>query len=114
MKNTPNPRGVRSVCISGCCRGPSGALGLVAVAAAELLHPPGGVEDARLPGVERVAHRRDLDVDDGIGAAVLPGDRALARGSRPGEEGEVRGAVAENDRMIVRMDSLLHDYRSSR
>jgi hypothetical protein len=92
----------------------SGALGGAAVPAAELLHPPGGVEDARLPGVERVAHRRDLDVDDGIGAAVLPGDGSLASGSRPGEEGEVRRAVAENDRMIVRMDSLLHDYRSSR
>jgi dihydrofolate reductase len=34
---------------------PSGARGLVAIPAAELLHPPGAVEDARLPGVERVA-----------------------------------------------------------
>ena len=80
----------------------------------KLLHPPGGVEDARLPGVERVARRRDLDVDDGIGVAVLPGDGAFAGRSRPGEEGVVRRAVAENDRMVVRVDSLLHDYRSSR
>jgi hypothetical protein len=35
----------------------SGALGLAAVPAVELLHPPGRVEDARLPGVERVADR---------------------------------------------------------
>src|SRR5262249_56992117 len=33
---------------------------------------------------------------------------------RPGEEGEVRRAVAEDDRMIVRMDCLLHGYLSSR
>src|SRR5467141_3897508 len=92
----------------------SGALGVVAVPAAELLHPPGRVEDARLPGVERVAHRRDLDVDDGIGIAVLPGDGALTGRGRPGEEGEVRRAVAEDDRMIVRMGFLLHGYRSSR
>src|ERR1700733_7401908 len=92
----------------------SGARGLVAVAAAELLHAPGGVEDARLPGVERVARRGDLDVDDGVGASVLPGDGSLAGRGRPGEEGEVRRAVAEDDRMIVRVDFLLHGYRSSR
>jgi hypothetical protein len=50
----------------------SGALGVVAIPAAELLHPAGRVEDARLPGVERVARRRDLDVDYGIGTAVPP------------------------------------------
>src|SRR5215469_1799781 len=109
MKNTPNPRGVRSVRISGCSRGPSGALGLVAVAAAELLYPPGAVEDARLPGVERVARRGDLNVDDGIGVAVLPRDRALAGHGRPGEKGEVRRAVAEDDLVVARVDSLLHD-----
>src|SRR6266568_1693511 len=92
----------------------SGALGVAAVPAAELLHPPGRVEDARLPGVERVAHRRDLDVDDGIGTAVFPGDGPLASRSRPGEKGEVRRAVAEDDRTVARVDSLLHDYRSSR
>src|SRR5215470_64956 len=68
----------------------SGALGVAAIPAAELLHPAGRVEDARLPGVERVARRRDLDVHDGIGTAVLPGDGALAGRGRPGEEGEVR------------------------
>src|SRR5215468_9291494 len=52
----------------------SGARGVVAIPAAELLHPAGRVEDARLSGVERMARRRDLDVDDGIGAAVLPDD----------------------------------------
>src|SRR5215813_11725097 len=92
----------------------SGARGVVAIPAAELLHPAGRVEDARLPGVERVARRRGLDVDDGIGPAVLPGDGSLAGRGRPGEEGKVRCAVAEDDRMIVRMDSLLHGYRSSR
>jgi hypothetical protein len=71
--------------------------------AAELLHPPGGVEDARLPCAERVADRGDLDVDDGIGAAVLPGDGPLAGRSRPGEEGDVRRAAAEGDRMMGRM-----------
>src|ERR1700722_912561 len=91
----------------------SGALGVVAIAAAELLHPPGRVEDARLPGVERVARRGDLDVDDGIGPAILPGNGALAGCGRPGEEREVRRAVAEDDRMIVRVDCLLHGYRSS-
>src|SRR4029077_4176440 len=92
----------------------SGALGVVAIPAVELLHPAGRVEDARLPGIERVARRRDLDVYDGIGTAVLPGDGSLAGRSRPGEEGDVRRTVAENDRMIVRVDSLLHDFRSSR
>src|SRR5215468_2773891 len=92
----------------------SGALGVVAIPAAELLHPACRVQDARLPGVERVARRRDLDVDDGIGTAVLPGDSSLAGGSRPGEEGEVRRPVAENDQMVVGVDSLLHNYRSSR
>src|SRR5689334_21485062 len=92
----------------------SGARSVAAVPAAELLYPPGRVEDARLPGVERVAQRRDLDVDDGIGPAVLPGDCSLAGRGRPGEEGEVRAAVAEDDRMVVRMDCLLHGYRSSR
>src|SRR5215831_7755257 len=92
----------------------SGALGVVAIPAAELLHPAGRVEDARLPGVERVARRRDLDVDNGIGAAVLPVDGSLAGRGRPGEEGEVCRAVAEDDRMVVRVDSLLHGYRSSR
>src|SRR5512133_318955 len=96
------------------CLRSSGALGVAAVPAAELLHPPGRVEDARLPGVERMAHRRDLDVDDGIGTAVLPGDGSLAGRGRSGEEGEVRRAVAEDDPMIVRVDSLLHGYRSSR
>src|SRR5262245_9544269 len=90
----------------------SDALGVVAIPAAELLHPAGRVEDARLPGVERVARRRDLDVDDGIGAAVLPGDGSLAGRRRPGEEGEVRRAVAKNDRMIVRVNSLLYDSPS--
>jgi hypothetical protein len=70
--------------------------------AAELFHPPGGVEDARLPGVKRVADRGDLDVD-GIGTAVLPGDGPLAGRSRPGGEGDVRRAAAEDDRMMVRM-----------
>src|SRR5215472_12484217 len=68
----------------------SGGLGVVAIPAAELLHPAGRVEDVRLPGVERVARRRDLDVDDGIGTAVLPGEGSLAGRRRPGEEGEVR------------------------
>src|SRR5262245_64533675 len=86
----------------------SDALGVVAIPAAELLHPAGRVENARLPGVEGVARRRDLDVDDGIGTAVLPGDGSLADRSRPGEEGDVRCAVTEHDRMIVRVDSLLH------
>ena len=45
------------------------ALGVAAIPAAGLLHPAGRVEDARLPGVERVARRRDLDIHDGIGAA---------------------------------------------
>src|SRR5215472_3996339 len=75
----------------------SGALGVVAIPAAELLHPAGRVEDARLPRVERVARRRDFDVDDRIGVAVLPGDGSLAGRGRPSEEGEVRRAVAEND-----------------
>jgi hypothetical protein len=35
----------------------SGAFGVAAVAAAELLYPSGRVEDARLPGVERVTRR---------------------------------------------------------
>ena len=35
----------------------SGGLGVVAIPAAELLHPAGRVEDTRLPGVERVARR---------------------------------------------------------
>jgi drug/metabolite transporter (DMT)-like permease len=35
----------------------SGVLGVVAIPAAELLYPAGRVEDARLPGVERVACR---------------------------------------------------------
>src|SRR5579859_7696271 len=91
----------------------SGALD-AAVPAAELLHPPGCVEDARLPGVERVARRRDLDVDDRIGIAVLPADGALAARRRPGQEGKVRRAVAEDDRVVIRVDSLLHDYLSSR
>src|ERR1700722_19097710 len=94
--------------------GAVGALGVGAVAAAELLHPSGGVEHARLAGVERVAGRRDLDVYDGVGVAVLPLDRAVADGRRPGEESEVRGTVAEHDRVVVRVDPLLHDYRSSR
>src|SRR5579859_6305661 len=92
----------------------SGTPGLVAVPAAELLHPPGRVEDARLPRVERVARRGDLDVDDGIGIAVVPGNGALAGRGRPGEERKVRRAVTEDDRMIVRVDCLLHGYRSSR
>src|SRR5262245_65333238 len=86
----------------------SDALGVVAIPAAELLHPAGRVEDARLPGVERVARRRDLDVDNGIGAAVLPVDGPLAGSGRPGEEGEVCRAVAEDDGKVVRVDYLLH------
>src|SRR5580658_4063608 len=92
----------------------SGALGLAAVPAAELLHPAGRVQNARLPGVERVARRGDLDVDDGIGIAVVPADGALAGRGRPGQEREVRRAVAKDDRMVVRVDCLLHAYRSSR
>ena len=81
----------------------SGALGVGAIPAADRSRRPGGVEDARLPGTERVADRADLDVDHGIGAAVLPGDGPLAGRSRPGEEGDVRRAAAEDDRMMVRM-----------
>src|SRR5690606_35526397 len=47
-----------------------------AVPAAELLDAPGGVHDARGAGPERVARVGDVDVDDGVGAAVLPLDRA--------------------------------------
>src|SRR5271169_2631405 len=75
----------------------SGAVGVAAIPAAELLHPPGRVQDARLPGVERVARRGDLDDDDGIGLAVLPGDGALAGRGRPGEEGEEPGDDGRRD-----------------
>jgi hypothetical protein len=44
------------------------------VAALEAFDATGGVQDAGLAGVEGVAGGGDLDVDDGIGVAVLPHD----------------------------------------
>jgi hypothetical protein len=63
---------------------------VVAVTLAEPLDPAGRVDHAGLAGVERVARGRDLHVDDRIGVAVFPFDRAVAgqRGLR--EEREVR------------------------
>jgi hypothetical protein len=85
------------------------AAGIVTIAAAELLDPAGRVDHARLAGVERVARGRDLHVDDRVGVAVFPLDRAVAlqRGLR--EEREVRRAVPEDDGVIVGMNVRLHD-----
>ena len=55
----------------------SGTLGVVAIPAAELLHPPGRVKDTRLPGVERMSSPTDLNVTNGVGTAMLPLDGAL-------------------------------------
>jgi len=63
---------------------------VVAVTLAEPLDPAGRVDHARLASVERVARGRDLHVDDGIGVAVFPLDRAVARQRGLREEGEVR------------------------
>src|SRR5699024_3856940 len=97
------------------CPGPQSSEGTRSAAAAEalvavleLLHPAGGVEDALLARVEWVRGRRDLHVDDGVGVAVLPLDRLLARGGRPGEELGAGGEVVEDDRAVLRVDVLLH------
>jgi Domain of unknown function (DUF4118) len=63
---------------------------VVPVTLAEPLDPAGRVDHARLAGVERVARGRDLHVDDGIGVAVFPLDRAVARQRGLREEREVR------------------------
>src|SRR5690625_3484188 len=78
------------------------------VAVPELLHTAGGVEDALLARVERVRCRRDLDVDDGVGVAVLPLEGLLARRGRPGEELGAGSEVIEDDRAVLRVDVLLH------
>jgi transglutaminase-like putative cysteine protease len=83
--------------------------GVVAVAAAELLHPARGVDHARLAGVERVARRRDLHVDDGVGVAVFPLDRVAARQRGLRENREIRRAVPEDDGVVVGMNAWLHD-----
>src|SRR5262249_23666362 len=59
------------------CRGFFGGLrrGLLSrVLLAELLHPPGGVDDLLLAGVERMTRRADLDVQ------LLPERRARREG----------------------------------
>src|SRR5690625_2432395 len=84
-----------------------GALRL-GVTLTELLHPAGGVEDLLLAGVEGVGGRRDVDVDHGVGVAILPFD-GVRRGDRGlGENGEVRRDVTEHNRLVLRMDVLLH------
>jgi hypothetical protein len=63
---------------------------VVPVTLAEPLDPAGRVDHAGLAGVERVARGRDLHVDDGIGVAVFPLDRPVARQRGLREEREVR------------------------
>src|SRR6185437_13847008 len=82
---------------------------IVAVAAAELLHPAGGVDHAGLAGVERVARGRDLHVNNGVRVAVFPLDRVAARQRGLRKKHEIRGAVPEDNRMIVGMNAWLHD-----
>jgi hypothetical protein len=82
--------GVLAAGVLAALLGVAAAALVVPVALAEPLDPAGGVDHARLAGVERVARGRDLHVDDGIGVAVFPLDRAVARQRGLREEGEVR------------------------
>src|SRR5690606_27516009 len=93
-------------CSPGARRPSSG--GSAAVAAPEPLDAPGGVHHAPLPGVEGVAGAGDLHVDDRVAAAVLPGDALVGGGGRAGQEGEVARLVAEDHRLVLGVDALLH------
>src|SRR5260221_6481496 len=77
-------------------------LGLLRVAALELLDPAGGVHDLGLAGVERVRLGRDLDLDHRVLLAVGPfhGLAALGINGGAGEEGGVRAGVEENHRPV--------------
>jgi hypothetical protein len=61
--------------------------GAATVPAVEPLDPAGGVHDAGAAGVEGMAGRGDLHVDDGVGSAVLPFDGLVARRGGAGQEG---------------------------
>src|SRR5699024_11027903 len=86
----------------------SGLLARVRVATTELLHATGGVEDLLLAGVERVRGGGDVDVDHRVGVAVLPLDRVRGGDGRLRQDREVRRDVTEHNRLVVRVDVLLH------
>src|SRR5436190_15924692 len=102
-------KGSRSCLSPGGILKPLGCCGrcLLAVAAAEFLHPARGVDDLLLPGVERVRLGRDLDLDHRILLAVGPLHRLAAlRVDRRAREHRVVGRGVEKDhRMVGRMDS---------
>src|SRR5690606_13825023 len=69
-----------------------------------------GVHDALLARVERVRLGRDLDVDDGVGAAVFPLDGLVAADGGAREERGARREVTEDDGCVLGVDARLHWY----
>src|SRR5690625_3162818 len=83
------------------------------VALAELLNSACGVEDLLLTSVKRVRSRGDININHGVGVAILPFDgvRRFERG--PCQKGKVRRDVTEHDRPILRVDVFLHSLFNS-
>src|SRR5882757_1415021 len=80
----------------------------VAVAATELLHLSGGVDDALVTGPERVAGGGDVDADERVRAPVAPLNRLVAGRRGAGQEGDIGGGVLEDDRLVLGVNSLFH------
>src|SRR5699024_2208884 len=76
----------------------------------ELLNPACGVKNLLLTGVERVRGRGDVDVDHGVGVAILPFDGVRRRDGGLRENREIRRDVTEHNRLVLRMNVLLHIY----
>src|SRR3954447_9131730 len=75
---------------------------------AEALDAAGGVEDALVPGPERVRGRGDVHDHQRVGLAVAPLDGLLARHGRAGLVGVPAGSVAEDDLAVLGVDALAH------
>src|SRR5690348_12745216 len=101
---------------SSCCElsGPPSVprRGRTAVTTLEALHAACGVQDPRGPGVERMTRRRDLDIDQRVGAPVLPLDRLRRVRGRTGQKRDVRGPVTEDDGAGFGVDAGLHEVAS--
>src|SRR5688500_358459 len=89
---------------------PPGLLGLLGVAALELLDAARGIDDLLLAGVVRMRFRRDLDLDDRILLAVLPlhGFAALGVDRRARQDALVDAGVEEDHGPVLGVGTWFH------
>ena len=87
---------------------PCFSVGSLAVTFIELFNTAASLTETLLSCIKRMGLAADIDIDQRVFVAIFPLYGLIGCSRRTGQEGIVSADVAEYDRMIIRMDSLLH------